>query len=104
VNGKVTVVFARNPARECSFKTVNGDIDAAFRPNLSANVHVKTFNGDAYTDFESQPLASPASAERRNGKFIYRSNRASSFRIGSGGPELNFDTLNGTVRISNRGK
>ncbi len=48
VNGKISVLFSRNPARNCSFKTINGTIEASFRPNLSADVRVKTFNGQPY--------------------------------------------------------
>jgi hypothetical protein len=66
---------------------------------------VKTFNGHAYTDFDATPLPSltPVS-ERREGKFIYRSDRSTGLRIGSGGPEFKFDTLNGSIRIINRGQ
>jgi hypothetical protein len=102
VNGAVKAVFARNPAKSCSFKTVNGGIEASFRPNLSADVQLKTFNGEAYTDFDATALPVAASTERHDGKFIYRSNRSSAFRIGGGGPEFKFDTLNGSIRIINR--
>ena len=105
VNGKISVLFARNPAKNCSFKTINGSIETSFRPNLAADVRVKTFNGQAYTDFDVTPLPalSPVS-ERRDGKFIYRSDRSTGLRIGNGGPEFNFDTLNGSIRIINRGQ
>jgi hypothetical protein len=105
VNGKILVLFARNPARNCSFKTVNGSIETSFRPGLAADVRVKTFNGQAYTDFDviSLPALSPVS-ERRDGKFIYRTDRSTGLRIGNGGPEFNFDTLNGSIRIINRGQ
>jgi hypothetical protein len=105
VNGKISVLFARNPAKNCSFKTVNGSIETSFRPGLAADVRVKTFNGQAYTDFDVTPLPplSPVS-ERRDGKFIYRSDRSTGMRIGNGGPEFNFDTLNGSIRIINRGQ
>jgi hypothetical protein len=105
VNGKISVLFARNPAKNCSFKTVNGGIETSFRPGLAADVRVKTFNGQAYTDFDVTPLPalSPVS-ERRDGKFIYRSDRSTGLRIGNGGPEFKFDTLNGSIRIINRGQ
>jgi len=105
VNGKISVVFSRNPTKDSSFKSVNGTIEASFRPNLSADVRVKTFNGHAYTDFDvtALPALSPVS-ERRDGRFIYRSDRSTGMRVGNGGPELKFDTLNGTIRIINRGQ
>ncbi len=105
VNGKISVLFARNPAGNCSFKTVNGTIETSFRPNLSADVRVKTFNGRAYTDFDviTLPKINP-SAERRDGKFVYRSENFTGMRIGGGGPEFKFDTLNGSIRIIKRGQ
>jgi len=105
VNGKISVLFSKNPARNSSFKTVNGTIEASFRPNLSADVRLKTFNGQAYTDFDvtALPALSPVS-EHRDGKFIYRSDRSTGLRIGNGGPEFSFDTLNGNIRIINRGQ
>jgi hypothetical protein len=105
VNGKISVMFSRNPTRDSSFKTINGAIEVSFRPNLSADVRVKTFNGHAYTDFDATALPglSPVS-ERRDGKFIYRSDRSTGMRIGNGGPEFKFDTLNGSIRIINRGQ
>lgn len=100
VNGPVTVQFAKNPLRACSFKSVNGALDAKFQPGLSADLLFKTFNGQIYSDFEVAPL--PVSAnetERKNGMFVYRSNRQSRGRAGTGGPPLSFETLNGGIRL-----
>ncbi|MDP9172191.1 MAG: hypothetical protein M3N54_16355 [Acidobacteriota bacterium] len=105
VNGPVQIGFRENPRAESSFKTVNGRIDVTLQPNLSADMKVKTFNGHVYTDFDVTALASPAgTAERADGKFVYRSNRFQSFRAGSGGPELAFETLNGDIHIAKKGK
>ena len=105
VNGRIDAVFAKNPANSCSFKTVNGTIETSFRPNLNADVRVKTFNGHAYTDYDATALPALAPVtERHNGKFIYRSDRSTGMRIGNGGPEFKFETLNGSIRIINRGQ
>ena len=100
VNGPVTVTFTANPKRESSFKSVNGNIDVTFRDGLAADFAMKTFNGGLFTDFEVQPLASPAKAtgERRNGRFVYRANEFTRVRVGNGGPQITFETLNGNVR------
>lgn len=105
VNGKISAAFIRNPAKEISFKTVNGSIEAEFPADLSADVRVKTFNGAAYTDFDTTalPRVSPV-ADRQDGKFVYRTDRSSALRIGKGGPEISFDTLNGSIRITKRGQ
>jgi len=105
VNGPVKVGFTRNPAKECEFRSVNGTIDVYFQPNLSADLTFKTVNGGIYTDFATSGLPlQPAQAERRDGKFLYRSHGFTGVRIGSGGPELSFETLNGEVLIKNREK
>jgi hypothetical protein len=106
VNGKTSAAFVESPKASSSFETVNGSIDTVFPANLSADVRVKTLNGQAYTDFEST-LALPSTAQadqRSNGKFVYRSNRNTGLRIGSGGPELSFQTVNGDIRIKKEGK
>jgi hypothetical protein len=105
VNGGVTVSFARNPTGATSFKSVNGTLDVTFRSGLNADVRMKTFNGGMFTDFAVSPSPLPvAQPERRDGKFLYKRNGLTAVRIGSGGPELSFDTLNGNVLIKNREK
>ncbi len=100
VNGPVQIAFRENPRAPSSFRTVNGRIEATFQPNLSADLSFKTLNGATYTDFDATALAqSPATGERKDGRFIYKSNRMSSVRIGSGGPELSFETVNGSISI-----
>jgi hypothetical protein len=101
VNGGVTVAFAENPRDASSFKTVNGNVTVTFQAGFAADLKMKTFNGGLFTDFDVEPSAQPASlsAERRNGRTVYRSNAFTMVRAGGGGPELTFDTLNGNVRI-----
>jgi hypothetical protein len=100
VNGPVKVTFTANPTNPSSFKTVNGNVDVSFVDGLSADFSMKTFNGGLFTDFDVQPLAgkAPAAPERRDGKFVYRSNSFTRVRVGRGGPEIAFETLNGNVR------
>jgi hypothetical protein len=66
---------------------------------------MKTFNGGLYTDFDVQPLPGKVEAggERRDGRFVYRANQFSRMRVGSGGPEIRFETLNGNVRARRAG-
>jgi hypothetical protein len=105
VNGPIKVLFARNPSSACSFGTVNGSIETSFRGALNADVRVKTFNGQAFTDYDVTALPRIVSAgQRRDGKFVYHSDDFNGMRIGNGGPELKYDTLNGSIRIINRGK
>ncbi len=105
LNGNVEISFARNPERSSYFGSLNGVVEAWFQPNLSVDARVKTFNGGVYTDFPVSYLPAVAAAgERRNGKFVYRSNDFQGVRIGSGGPEYKFENFNGDIRIRNRGQ
>jgi hypothetical protein len=54
-----------------------------------------------YSDFDVSPRPIPATAvtERHEGKFIYHSSGVNGGRAGNGGPELSFDTLNGSIRL-----
>ncbi len=105
VNGRVSVSFTANPKGPSSFKTVNGNVDVTFLQGLSAEFAMKTFNGGLFTDFEAQPLAGKVTAagERSHGRFVYRANEFTRVRVGSGGPEITFETLNGNVRARRAG-
>lgn len=85
VNGRLTVAFRENPKAAVDFKTVNGAIEASFPPGLSADLRFKTLNGPVYTDFDTTLLA--------------KVERHSNVRVGAGGPELKFETVNGEIRI-----
>ena len=100
VNGPVTVTLTANPKQPSSFKTVNGNVDVSFVDGLAATFAMKTMNGGLYTDFDVQPLPGTVSAagERKDGRFVYRANQFTRVRVGSGGPEITFETLNGNVR------
>jgi hypothetical protein len=101
VNGDLEASFVAAPRAESLFKTVNGTISATFPSNLSADLSLKTFNGGLFTDFDTTPLPSAAQRVERSErpKYVYRRGGVTRVRVGSGGPELAFDTLNGDVRI-----
>ncbi|HTD66781.1 MAG TPA: hypothetical protein VK846_09670 [Candidatus Limnocylindria bacterium] len=104
VNGPIRVEFARNPAGASSFKSVNGQLDMFFPSALSADLLFKTFNGQIYSDFDVAPRATPIETERKEGRYVYRSNRLQGGRAGQGGPQLSFDTLNGNIRLHRAGQ
>jgi DUF4097 and DUF4098 domain-containing protein YvlB len=105
VNGRTSVSFRESPRAASDFKTVNGVIDASFPPNFSADLRLRTVNGQAYTDFEATALPSAAqTGERVNSKFVYRFNQTRNVRVGSGGPDLSFETVNGDIRIKKEGR
>ncbi len=103
VNGGVKVDFRENPREKSDFGTINGNIDLHFARGLSADFRFKTMNGAVYSDFEMSSLpARPVSGEHRGNKFVFRSDRYTGGRIGSGGPEINAENLNGDIRILER--
>jgi hypothetical protein len=90
VNGDVKATFAANPGANCSFSTVNGSVHTYFRPNLSAQLRYKTLNGEVYTDFPVNTVGDTVNSALR---------RFSSGQVGSGGPEIRLDTLNGNIFV-----
>jgi hypothetical protein len=103
VNGGVKVSFRENPKEKSDFGTINGSVELAFVRPLSADFRFKTMNGGVFTDFEMTALPSqPVSAERQNGKFVYRADRFTGGRVGSGGPEIKAENLNGEIRVLER--
>jgi hypothetical protein len=104
LNGPVKVTFTRNPAKPCEFKSLNGNVDVYFQPGLNADVAFHTLNGGIYTDFDVVTRPTQGSAQNVDGKFLYRVDRRNmTGRTGSGGPELKFDTLNGSIRLRSKG-
>lgn len=103
VNGGVKVVFRENPREKSDFSTINGNIDLYFARGLAADFRFKTMNGNVYSDFEMTSLpVHPVSAEHRGTKFVFRSDRYTGGRIGSGGPEIKAENLNGDIRVLER--
>jgi hypothetical protein len=103
VNGELQVTFRRNPAGPCEFHNVNGDVDVSFRTGLAADVRFRTMNGEGWSDFPYTllPVQVAASEHRRNGRFVIKSDWSQGIRIGAGGPQLSFSTINGDVLIRN---
>ncbi len=103
VNGKVTVIFNKNPDSACYFGTITGDVEIAFRSPLSANFRIKSKFGEAYSDFPVEYINKSVPLEiRKKGKYVYKSNNSVYFRVGDGGPEIELDTLTGDMLIKRR--
>ena len=104
VNGPVRVAFRENPREPSSFKTVNGEVALSFQPGLAADFQMKTLNGEAWSDFEFTVVPTQPEVSRTGGGFVWRKNRLTGVRVGAGGPEIRIETLNGPIRLINRGK
>jgi len=100
VNGPVKVAFRENPREASSFKSINGDIDLYFTRNLSADFRFKNFNGEVYSDFMVTSLPLRSIQEERDGRrHIFRADRYTGGRVGTGGVEIETENLNGDIRI-----
>jgi hypothetical protein len=100
VNGGVRVTFVENPTQNSDFGTINGDIDLYFAPKLSADFRFKTMQGEVYSDFPMTELPrDTGKSERRNGKFVFSADRFTGGRVGTGGPEIKMENLNGDLRV-----
>ncbi|TAN22296.1 MAG: hypothetical protein EPN33_08490 [Acidobacteria bacterium] len=100
VNGKIVAVYVAQPAGDSSFHTVNGSVDVTLPRGVDARLRYKTFNGSIYTDFDVTPAPSDveASSDSR-GMRLFRHGRWADGQIGHGGPQLTFNTLNGSIYI-----
>lgn len=100
VNGPVIVSFRQNPRAKSEFRTINGNVELHFQPGLAAGFRLKTFNGGIYTDFPVTALPlRPVSEERHGAKVVFRADRMTGVQIGTGGPEIQIENLNGDIRI-----
>ena len=100
VNGPVKVSFRQNPHEASDFQTVNGAVELRFARDLSGDFRFKTFNGSIYSDFPVTALPVRAIQEEHHGaKMVFRADRYTGVRIGSGGPEIKVENLNGDIRI-----
>lgn len=105
VNGTVHATFVENPREASRFKTLNGTIDVAFQPNLAADLRLSTMHGDAFSDFDVASVATPVEVRRsEQGNRYLISDRRRTLRVGGGGVEHQFDTLNGSIKIRKYGK
>lgn len=91
VNGSVSASFGQADWDEdLAFSTVNGDVTLEMPAGVNADVRASTVNGQMSTDF---PLTV-------TGRF---SNRRMRGTIGSGGPRLELETVNGDIKLKKRG-
>jgi hypothetical protein len=100
LNGKVKVTYSRNPAKATNFHTLNGTVDVYFHGSPDADLHFKKLNGAIYADFDLTMI--PEKGSTSDGRWVYRNDRSISGRAGKGGPELSFETLNGSIRLHSK--
>jgi hypothetical protein len=98
----VDVDYSKNPNGECRYYSLNGDVNVLFVKGLAANVGFESFNGDLYTNVNDlQSLPSVMEKANKGNGVAYKLG-ASRFKIGSGGPFLDFETFNGNAYIKEK--
>jgi hypothetical protein len=86
VNGSIEAILGSGFERGVTFSTVNGSIDLDVPDDIDADLSAKWVNGDLTTDlpFQLQGRVSRTSARGT---------------LGDGGPSLELETVNGSIRI-----
>ncbi len=100
VNGNIRANYNISPNQNSEYKTVNGSIEVEYPVDLSADIHFKSLRGDLYSNFENiELLKSRTETNRGRNGTRWQINKFSPIRIGNGGPELQFNVVNGDVYL-----
>ncbi len=102
INGEIEVGFARTPEGECRFKTINGDITTRLPADAGVNLSLDVGHGSIRSEFELTALPLPVAVKKSpspQGGTHYRITRATGLRLGPGGVNFKFESLNGDIEI-----
>ncbi len=102
INGDLSVNYLSNPPESSSFYTLNGKLTAIFQPNLSADLQFRSMNGAFFTDFPDVEMLAPTitkNQDKRGDGTVYKMSKDTKMRIGAGGKQFKFETLNGNIYI-----
>jgi hypothetical protein len=102
INGDVDVDYSKNPNGECRYYSLNGDVNVLFMKGLAANVGFESFNGDLYTNVSNLESLPSVMTKTEKGKGLSLKLGGSRFKIGAGGPFLDFETFNGNAYIKEK--
>lgn len=105
INGSLDATYAASPPGASSYHTINGPIRVQYPASLGATAHFKSMHGELYTDFANAQVLPPQVVKNQGNQgsgTVYRLTKETAVRIGPGGPDLRFETLNGNVTISRR--
>ncbi len=101
VNGDVRAEFGVAPGSDCALETINGDIITVLPANSGIDLRLELGHGRVYSEFELDSVALAPTVERieRGSKRGYRIEQPAGLRLGAGGPQFKFESLNGDVQI-----
>lgn len=101
VNGRIKVTYTSMPKEFADFETVNGDIEV-YTANDGAGIYsFETQYGEVYSDLDFTRKLAPkmVTNKGKRGGSMYKISNSNSYQVGSGTAEIDFKTLNGSVRI-----
>jgi len=105
LNGEVLTQMDKvTPDKPMSFSTLNADIDVTLPPDIKAKVKLETQNGAIYSDFEIGLDRNPRppaveDGRKEGGRYRIEFPKGVVGSINGGGPEIQFKTVNGNIRI-----
>ena len=103
VNGNVEASYAASPPGASSYHTINGQIKVKYPASLAADLHFKSMHGELYTDFpnvEPLPVRVTKNQANQGDGTVYTLTKDTAVRVGRGGPDFYFETLNGDVTVA----
>jgi len=101
-NGNVTVALRSvDPKAPMAFTTLNGNIDVTLPATIKANVKARSERDNVYSDFEftAEPSQAKTSKSAKDGMYRLTVEDWITGKIGGGGPEMMFKTMNGNIYI-----
>ena len=102
INGEVDLEYTSNPLGDSKYYSLNGNINAIFNIGLNAQLAFKSFQGDLYSSIDGiTPMAVSLEKTERGEGIQYKVN-GNRYRVGAGGPLLNFETFNGNVYLKEK--
>ncbi|OEK06276.1 DUF4097 family beta strand repeat-containing protein [Roseivirga misakiensis] len=100
VNGVIEAVYTKMPSEFGSFNTVNGDILLEVPSKSSGVYNFQTQWGKVYSDLDFDSKVAPKVMKTSSGKGTkYKISNSNGYQMGKGGPSMEFETLNGDIRI-----
>jgi hypothetical protein len=102
INGSVDVDYAGNPPGDSRYYSLNGNINALFKKGLTAQLAFKSFNGDFYSSLENIVPMAVRVEKFEKGEGIHYKVNGNRYRVGTGGPLLDFETFNGDVYLKEK--
>ncbi|KAA9339221.1 hypothetical protein F0P96_00920 [Hymenobacter busanensis] len=102
VNGDVDVSYTVAPTKAASYHTINGNITVSYPSNVSGDLYFKSMHGEMFTDFpkaEVLPARVSTNQQREGQGTKYKLSKETAVRLGKGGMDFRFETINGNVTI-----